>query len=136
LSASTASAPLPLCSQQPNASGTIGNLVFPYIPPHPTQGSGAHRIVAFVLEQSSQNDKALAAFLQSSKFSRQTKIWDIVKKGKLTPRGMHVWKSQWDPSVTQVYSNVLQQTEPKYILPPKFAFSEGFGLAANKYGAL
>ncbi|ORZ41176.1 phosphatidylethanolamine-binding protein [Catenaria anguillulae PL171] len=129
LSAATATAPLPLptTSAAVAAPGnSIGTLVVPYVPPHPTRGTGAHRILAFAFEQSDSTD--IPATLP-----RGISLWELIQAHKLTPRGIHVWKAQWDASVSKVFTEVLNVKEPVFVTRPKIGRKGVDGLIENRY---
>ncbi|KNE59448.1 hypothetical protein AMAG_03728 [Allomyces macrogynus ATCC 38327] len=135
LSASTATAPLNLPTAADATTGTVGHLVLPYVPPHPTKGSGTHRVVALVLEQPAADatESADAAAAPTTSLPRQVAVWDLVQAQGLTPRGLLLWKTEWDTTVSDVFRNVLKEREPRFVTRPKIGRKGVDGLIGNKY---
>ncbi|KNE61119.1 hypothetical protein AMAG_06870 [Allomyces macrogynus ATCC 38327] len=135
LSASTATVPLNLPTTAADATtGTVGHLVLPYVPPHPTKGSGTHRVVALVLEQpAAETTESADTAAPTTSLPRQVAVWDLVQAQGLTPRGLLLWKTEWDTTVSDVFRNVLKEREPRFVTRPKIGRKGVDGLIGNKY---
>ncbi|KAI9222190.1 phosphatidylethanolamine-binding protein [Blastocladiella britannica] len=136
ISAASAPAPLPLptTAAQTTTSTTVGTLVVPYVPPHPTRGSGAHRMAAFVFEQPGEPELSAPAMPVSAIANDDgVRVWDLVRAHAWTPRGVHVWKARWDSSVADVFATYLGAKEPVYVTKPTIGRKGVDGLVADRF---
>lgn len=74
--------------------------MLPYTPPHPAQGTGVHRYVTVLLEQTSQLSPASVERLGFS-------LRDFMAGHALTPVGIHYFRAQWSPAVSAIYTDIL-----------------------------
>lgn len=110
--------------------------ILPYIPPHPQNGSPAHRYVVLLLPQSSSIPASAVSNIERLSFDVRAFInehnlltyttrpagqpnapQEIVKSGdKETPAtavdaeeggGIAMWRARWDESVSQIYREIL-----------------------------
>ncbi|QRV76833.1 phosphatidylethanolamine-binding protein (PEBP) family [Ceratobasidium sp. AG-Ba] len=106
--------------------------VFPYIPPHPQNGTPYHRYTTFLLPQSSKLD------LDVSQLSRENFNMRafFAEHGFSEGGGMHMFRQEWDKSVSGIYKTILGKPEPKYGRPPKLnTYIDAQGRRPPKYSA-
>ncbi|KAI9151001.1 39S ribosomal protein L38, mitochondrial [Blastocladiella emersonii ATCC 22665] len=140
LNAAAATAPLALpTSADGKAEGTKGTLVLPYLPPHPTKGTGAHRMAVFVFEQPAKTaagDADAAAGVPHAlpaTLPRGVSVWELIQAHGLTPRGINVWKAEWDEAVPRIFTEMIGEKEPRYVTRPRIGRKGVDGLVHNKY---
>ncbi|KAG9073478.1 hypothetical protein FS749_015125 [Ceratobasidium sp. UAMH 11750] len=87
----------------------------PYIPPHPQNGTPYHRYTTFLLPQPSK----LA--IEVSKIPRENFNMRAFFREHQYDRGggIHMFRGEWDKSVSAIYKNILEQPEPKFGRPPQ-----------------
>ncbi|CAG8645405.1 1314_t:CDS:2, partial [Paraglomus occultum] len=90
-----------------------GNIILPYIPPHPPKGTKYHRYTVAVFEQPSQIG------VNQVKAERIMDVREFVKDYNLTIRGASFFREVWDEEVTKIYQEILGVREPVYGPPPK-----------------
>ncbi|CAE6515171.1 unnamed protein product [Rhizoctonia solani] len=82
----------------------------PYIPPHPQNGTPYHRYTTLLLPQASEIS------IDISKLPREN--FDVrgayKQYGFTSGGGIHMFRENWDETVTSVYKNLLGQPEPKF----------------------
>lgn len=89
-----------------------GDLVLPYIAPHPAKGTDLHRYTIVLFQQTDRVNNISP--LERDHFSLHSLAEDL----SLTPAGIHFWRSRWTQfgkdSISNVYRNSLQQDEPTF----------------------
>ncbi|KAL8286924.1 hypothetical protein RQP46_003930 [Phenoliferia psychrophenolica] len=93
---------------------TSADALLPYIPPHPQQGTPYHRYTLLLLAQNTSINLDAAA-IEREAFS----VRRFVNEHALAAEGVSFWRAKWDESVTEIYSDVLGTTEPRFGKPPK-----------------
>jgi large subunit ribosomal protein L35 len=91
---------VPLSAAQPTIKG--GRSLFNYIPPHPQQGSSAHRYVYVLLEQPQE--------ITMEETSLERPHFDLrrfANTHQLQPVGITFFKAQWTEATSQIYKDVL-----------------------------
>ena len=86
-----------------------GTTVLEYIPPHPTRGSNLHRFVFVLFEQ---KDREVQVENQPTLQDRFRATSSLIEKHSLKPVGFSFFRAQWDPTVSDIYRDVLKQKEP------------------------
>lgn len=85
--------------------------LFPYIPPHPQNGTPYHRYCVFLLEN--PDPKAKIDVGPMSKGSRNDfNMRDFIAQYGFKPEcagGAHFWRELWDPTVSDIYRTILRQ---------------------------
>lgn len=70
------------------------------MPPHPPKGSGIHRYVTILLEQS---ENVSVGEVERQGFS----LRNLMAAHNLQPVGIHYFRTQWSPAVSAFYADVL-----------------------------
>ncbi|KAJ2842978.1 mitochondrial 54S ribosomal protein YmL35 [Coemansia brasiliensis] len=95
---------------QVKADIASGTELLPYIPPHPAHGTPKHRYVVVALEQGNSGQERL----EKAEVSRDMTLRDFIKEHDLHPVSASFFRSSWNESVDEVYSNVLKMPSPRY----------------------
>lgn len=83
-----------------------------YLPPLPVRGSGTHRLVFLACAQPSET----MAPVNITQWDERVIDLDLfLQEHQLRPTGLLFSQLDWDDSVTDYYSNVLEKIEPVYI---------------------
>lgn len=124
---------------------STGDVLVNYMQPIPPKGTGFHRHVFVLFEQSQKIDfsrwkKGECQYLDDRTF----KINDFYRENQnhLVPKGLAFFQAQWDPSVRSVYHHLLDMEEPvfeydhrpPYHPPPlKYPHKEPFDRYFDRY---
>ncbi|KAI9482142.1 mitochondrial 54S ribosomal protein YmL35 [Coemansia sp. RSA 989] len=95
---------------RPKADIASGTELLPYIPPHPAHGTPKHRYVVVALEQGSDGQEQMGEV----QVSRDMTLRDFIKEHNLRPVSASFFRSSWNESVDEVYSDVLKMPSPRY----------------------
>lgn len=96
-------------SKSSSLSDDSGEIIIPYIPPHPTRGTGFHRYIHVLFSHSKpSNTSLLKANLEKYK-------WDVKKffhseefdSLNWNPRAMAFHRASWSPIVSEIYERGL-----------------------------
>ncbi|KAL1940687.1 hypothetical protein VTO73DRAFT_8122 [Trametes versicolor] len=93
----------------------------PYVPPHPQRGTPYHRYVLLMLPQSSPTEPINIPVFQESErlgfnfraFAEQYGF-DGARGG-----GAHMWREEWDETVSHIYQHTLKKEEPRFGKMPR-----------------
>lgn len=89
----------------------------PYLQPIPPKGTGFHRHVFVLYKQNAKLDLSKYAVKTGNDLSaRSFSTLDFYRahQDDLTPAGLAFFQSDWDSSLTAVYHNQLNRTEPRF----------------------
>lgn len=112
-----------------------GDLVIPYLPPHPQKGSSKHRFTFTLLEQpNSGSTKLNPETLKSTLLEPTSCIRSLINTMDLTVSGVHFFRSEWSSFVTSFYKDVLNLPEPTFGPTPTVSPRVGpDGRVRNRY---
>ncbi|KAG8233227.1 hypothetical protein J437_LFUL012432 [Ladona fulva] len=102
----------------PGSDLSKGDLIYDYLQPFPPHGVGFQRFVFILYKQEgkidydSYNKKIPCRLLAERNF--KTKDFYRKHQDVLTPAGLAFFQSDWDPSLTDFFHNVLEMKEPTY----------------------
>ncbi|KAI0344248.1 PEBP-like protein [Trametopsis cervina] len=91
-----------------------------YIPPHPQRGTPYHRYAVVLLPQQSAEHIDVPAITDAERLGFDLRAFsqkfglDGSKGG-----GAHMWREQWDPTVSEIYRETLKLEEPVFGRMPK-----------------
>uniref|UniRef100_A0A8D8LH34 Large ribosomal subunit protein mL38 n=1 Tax=Cacopsylla melanoneura TaxID=428564 RepID=A0A8D8LH34_9HEMI len=119
-----------------------GNEICSYLQPFPLRGIGYQRYAFILYKQKSpiKLDPIKGVSLKERTFN--TESFYRVHQDNLTPAGLSFFQSSWDPSVTKLFHNVFDRTEPlfEYDFPPAhhpkqewFPLGKPFNLYLDRY---
>ncbi|CAB4400423.1 unnamed protein product [Rhizophagus irregularis] len=103
---------IPLNVTKSDISG--GEVILPYIPPHPPKGTKYHRYTLAILEQPN-NQKIIIP----ENMGRVKDVREFMSDYNLKLRGASFFREVWDEEVSKIYANILGIHEPKYGRQPK-----------------
>ncbi|KAJ8652765.1 hypothetical protein O0I10_011570 [Lichtheimia ornata] len=93
-----------------------GETVLDYIPPHPQKGTKYHRYTLIAYEQpNAGKDKVDIKVEGRDAFD----VKGLVERHGLQARGVSFFRQVWDETVSQIYSDILNTSEPIYGKPPR-----------------
>ncbi|KAJ2879705.1 mitochondrial 54S ribosomal protein YmL35 [Coemansia asiatica] len=101
---------LPFSMNQISADISAGNVLLPYIPPHPAKGTPAHRYAVVALEQPENGQQRIDV----AEVSRDMVLRDLVAQHGLRTVGISFFRASWNESVDSVYREVLNMPPPSY----------------------
>ncbi|KAJ1820015.1 mitochondrial 54S ribosomal protein YmL35, partial [Coemansia sp. RSA 2598] len=101
---------LPFAMNQTKADIGAGNVLLPYIPPHPAKGTPTHRYAVVALEQPDNGQQRI----DSADVSRDMVLRDFVAQHNLRTVGISFFRASWDESVDSVYREILNMPPPSY----------------------
>ncbi|KAJ2158293.1 mitochondrial 54S ribosomal protein YmL35 [Coemansia sp. RSA 552] len=87
-----------------------GSVLLPYIPPHPAQGTPAHRYVFAAFEQADGGQRRI----DGADVSRDMNVRDFVSANDLRTAGLSFFRASWTEAVDEVYRDVLGQSPPRF----------------------
>jgi large subunit ribosomal protein L38 len=96
---------------------STGEVLMDYMQPIPPKGTGFHRLVFILFEQSQKIDyKKYQKGPCHNLEERTFKMANFYKEHEshLVPKGLAFFQSQWDDSVRNAYHNILDMAEPVY----------------------
>ncbi len=90
-----------------------GDTIYSYVPPHPTRGTGFHRYIFIVLEQSAQLDTAqLRDRFMQGEYGVKIVLEKMAHEGLLMLRGLTFHRASWTPFVSEMYKESRIKTFP------------------------
>jgi len=99
----------------------LDSISLTYLPPHPPQGSGIHRYAYVLLEQPQEKVEPNENDLTRENFN----LRDFIAKHEMKPAGLHTFRTQWSPAVSQYYKDVLSEFNLLYVcIMLKYAFED------------
>ncbi|KAJ2697214.1 mitochondrial 54S ribosomal protein YmL35 [Coemansia sp. IMI 203386] len=101
---------VPFSMNQIKADIGAGNVLLPYIPPHPAKGTPVHRYAVVALEQPENGQQRI----DSADVSRDMVLRDFVAQHSLRTVGISFFRASWNESVDAVYREVLNLPPPSY----------------------
>ncbi|KAI7834791.1 phosphatidylethanolamine-binding protein [Kickxella alabastrina] len=101
---------LQFSKSQTKADTSAGNVLLPYIPPHPAKGTPVHRYAVVAFEQAEAGQQRI----ESAAVGRDSVLRDFAAQQQLRPVGISFFRSSWNESVDAVYRDVLNRTPPNY----------------------
>ncbi|RUS15326.1 phosphatidylethanolamine-binding protein [Endogone sp. FLAS-F59071] len=105
---------VPLSTTSPTIVG--GDIILPYVPPHPQRGTKYHRYTIIAFEQPEEGKKRVQAVAEKR---TQFDTASFRKQYDLTPKGVTFFRGVWDESVSRIYKKILHVREPVYGNPPR-----------------
>lgn len=112
-----------------------GDTLCSYLPPIPAKGSGFHRLVCTVYHHSEELDASKLSIDGSSLSNRQFSSAHFLKENEeiLTPAAFRFSQVQWDESVSETFSKLLEMPEPKFAYEAReeFPLSRPAGLPSG-----
>ncbi|KAH9939000.1 PEBP-like protein [Epithele typhae] len=93
----------------------------PYVPPHPQKGTPYHRYVVLMLPQRSATaplDIPVFTEEQRQGFDYRAFAEEHGFDGALGG-GAHMWRAEWNETVSDIYANVLKKSESRYGRMPR-----------------
>ncbi|GBC02064.1 hypothetical protein RclHR1_04430014 [Rhizophagus clarus] len=106
-----------------------GEVILPYVPPHPPKGTKYHRYTLAILEQP-DNQKIIIP----ENMGRVKDVREFMSEHNLTLRGASFFREVWDEEVSNIYANILDVHEPQYGRRPKVdQYLDETGLKQQKY---
>ncbi|KAI9567039.1 phosphatidylethanolamine-binding protein [Boletus coccyginus] len=108
---------IPMSATSPSLISNI-NSHTKYIPPHPQKGTLYHRYTVLLLPQTSLINVPILEMDERFGFS----VRGFMTKYGLDPStggGAHMWRGEWNPTVSRIYQDLLKTDEPVYGKPPK-----------------
>ncbi|RIA91471.1 phosphatidylethanolamine-binding protein [Glomus cerebriforme] len=118
---------IPLNVTNPDISG--GEVILPYIPPHPPKGTKYHRYTLAILEQPNNQKIEIP-----KNMDRVKNVREFMSEYNLTLRGASFFREVWDKDVSDIYTNILVFSEPQYGRHPKVdQYLDETGLKQPKY---
>ena len=91
---------IPLNVTKSNISG--GEIILPYIPPHPPKGTKYHRYTLAILEQ--PNNQKIQV---PENMNRVKDVREFMSEYSLTLRGASFFREVWDKDVSSIYTDIL-----------------------------
>ncbi|KAK7867748.1 hypothetical protein R5R35_002251 [Gryllus longicercus] len=102
----------------PGCNLNKGDVIWDYLQPFPAFGTGYQRCIFILFKQDQKIDyssmKKDIPCLQLSKRTFKTEDFYRQHQKDITPAGLAFFQTDWDPSLTDFYHNVLQMKEPRY----------------------
>ncbi|PVU97132.1 hypothetical protein BB560_002636 [Smittium megazygosporum] len=89
---------------------TMGEVAISYIPPHPEDGTKIHRYVYLVLKQGKNGNVQI----NPSDIPKTIETRSFCEKLDLSPVAVTFFRSEWDPSVDLIHTNILKETPPRF----------------------
>ncbi|CAO3650869.1 unnamed protein product [Mucor hiemalis] len=93
-----------------------GDSVLDYIPPHPEKGTKYHRYTLIAFEQPNEGQDKVEIKVEGRD---QFDVKSLAQSYGLKVTGATFFRQEWDNSVSNIYNDILKQTEPIYGKPPK-----------------
>lgn len=93
-----------------------GDSVLDYIPPHPEKGTKYHRYTLIAFEQPNEGQDKVDIKVEGRD---QFDVKSVAQTYGLKATGATFFREEWDNSVSNIYKDILKQTEPIYGKPPK-----------------
>ncbi|KAI8326170.1 PEBP-like protein [Martensiomyces pterosporus] len=106
---------VPYSKAQTKAGPADGDVLLPYIPPHPAQGTPTHRYAVVAFEQSENGQKRI----EGVDASRDLVLRDFAAQNELRPVGISFFRANWNESVDEVYRDILKLPVPSYGQMPR-----------------
>ncbi|KAJ1966176.1 mitochondrial 54S ribosomal protein YmL35 [Dipsacomyces acuminosporus] len=92
------------------AEANEGDMLLPYIPPHPARGSPTHRYAVVAFEQGEGGQKRI----EGVDVSRDLVLREFAAQNELRPVGISFFRANWSESVDEVYRDILKLPAPSY----------------------
>ncbi|KAG9314739.1 phosphatidylethanolamine-binding protein [Chiua virens] len=108
---------IPLLATSPSLISNV-NSHTKYIPPHPQKGTPYHRYIILLFPQKFHIDVPIVEMDQRLGFS----VREFMAKYNLDPStggGAHMWRGEWNQTVSRIHRDLLKTEEPIYGRPPK-----------------
>ncbi|KAJ2374807.1 mitochondrial 54S ribosomal protein YmL35 [Coemansia sp. RSA 2607] len=106
---------LPFSMTKTKADFAEGDVLLPYIPPHPAKGTPTHRYAVVAFEQSDAGQTRISGV----EASRDMVLHEFAAKHKLRPVGISFFRATWNESVDEVYRDILNLPPPSFGPMPK-----------------
>ncbi|KAJ1725428.1 mitochondrial 54S ribosomal protein YmL35 [Coemansia erecta] len=106
---------LPFSMTKTTADFAEGDVLLPYIPPHPAKGTPTHRYAVVAFEQGDAGQTRISGV----EASRDMVLHEFATKHSLRPVGISFFRATWNESVDEVYRDILNLPPPSFGSMPK-----------------